>query len=230
MTDRERKEMVWWLDEFSAGDQADKYHELFPEMNDRLWKYAVGVFVWNMEGLIDLTNPYDVSRVRNILKVIGSTPAFNFFDNVFNECPPEIVCEILGLSPKTPREEPPIKFDFTVHPIRSWEEAEAWHEPASWNFLISEEAFKSNDNRFYMDGNGEWYDVPCAPGANFPHDQFGYSLISIEVSPDDEIVSITSQWNKSSPDDGHFLTKEQLQSVLGAKEYDKLFHHRTENQ
>lgn len=199
-------------------------------MNDRLWKYTVGVFVWNMEGLIDLTNPDDVSRVRNILKVIGSTPAFNFFDNVFNECPPEIVCEILGLSPKTPREETPIKFDFTVHPIRSWEEAEAWHEPASWNFLISEEAFKSNDNRFYMDGNGEWYDVPCAPGANFPHDQFGYSLISIEVSPDDEIVSITSQWNKFSPDDGHFLTKEQLQSVLGAKEYDKLFHHRAENQ
>lgn len=168
MTDRERKEMVWWLDEFSAGDQADKYHELFPEMNDRLWKYAVGVFVWNMEGLIDLTNPDDVSRVRNILKEIGSTPAFNFFDNVFNECPPEIVCEILGLSPKTPREETPIKFDFTVHPIRSWEEAEAWHEPASWNFLISEEAFKSNDNRFYMDGNGEWYDVPCAPGGELP--------------------------------------------------------------
>lgn len=159
-------------------------------MNDRLWKYTVGVFVWNMEGLIDLTNPDDVSRVRNILKVIGSTPAFNFFDNVFNECSPEIVCEILGLSPKTPREETPIKFDFTVHPIRSWEEAEAWHEPASWNFLISEEAFKSNDNRFYMGGNGEWYDVPCDPGANFPYDQFGYSLISIEVSPDDEIVSI----------------------------------------
>lgn len=225
--------MVWWLDEFNAGDQADKYLELFPEMNDRLWKYAVGVFVWNMEGLIDLTNPDDVSRVRNILKVIGSTPAFNFFDNVFNECPPEIVCEILGLSPKTPREETPVKFDFTVYPITTWEEAKTWGGmAASWNFVISEEGFNvstQNGNRFYMDGNGEWYDVPCAPGANFPHDQFGYSLISIEVSPDDEIVSITSRWNIFSPDDGHFLTKEQLQSVLGAKEYDKLFHHRTEN-
>lgn len=230
MTDRERKEMVWWLDEFSAGDQADKYHELFPEMNDRLWKYAVGVFVWNMEGLIDLTNPDDVSRVRNILKVIGSTPAFNFFDNVFNECSPEIVCEILGLSPKTPREEPPIKFDFTVHPIRSWEEAEAWHEPASWNFLISEEAFKSNDNRFYMGGNGEWYDVPCDPGANFPYDQFGYSLIAVEVSPANEIVAVTSRWNSFAPEANHFLTEEQLHSILGDTEYAKLFDNKPENQ
>lgn len=226
--------MVWWLDEFCAGDQADKYLELFPEMNDRLWKYAVGVFVWNMEGLIDLTNPEDVSRVRNILKVIGSTPAFDFFDNVFNECPPDIVSEILGLSPKKHREEPPIEFEYKVNPITTWEEAKTWSGmAASWNFVISEQAFKAstqNGNRFYICGNGEWYELPCVSGANFPHDQFGYSLISVEVSPANEIVAVTSRWNSFAPDAGHFLTKEQLQSILGDKEYAKLFDHKSQNQ
>ena len=48
MTEKERKEMEWWLGEFSAEDQAEKYLELFPEMNDRLWKYAVGIHIWAM--------------------------------------------------------------------------------------------------------------------------------------------------------------------------------------
>ena len=225
--------MVWWLDEFCAGDQADKYLELFPEMNDRLWKYAVGVFIWNMEGDIDLTNPDDLSRVRTILKVIGSTPAFDFFDNVFNECPPDIVSEILGLSPKTPREEAPFNFNFTVYPVTTWEKAKTWCSMASWDFVISEEEFKAstqNGNRFYICGNEEWYELPCVPGANFPHDQYGYSLIAIEVTPDDEIVSVTSRWNTFAPDDGHYLSKEQLQSILGAKEYAKLFDNNSENQ
>lgn len=90
------KEMEWWLEEFMAGSQADKYLELFPEMYDRLWKYAVGVHIWIMSGEIDISNPAEVSHVRNILKTIGSTPAFDYFDNVFNECTPKEVWEILG--------------------------------------------------------------------------------------------------------------------------------------
>lgn len=95
MTERERKEMEWWLDELMARSQADKYLELFPEMNDRLWKYAVGVHIWIISGDIDISNPADISRVRNILKTIGSTSAFDYFDNVFNECTPKEVLEIL---------------------------------------------------------------------------------------------------------------------------------------
>lgn len=225
--------MVWWLDEFSAGDQADKYLELFPEMNDRLWKFAVGVHIWNMSGQIDISNPDDVSRVRLILKVLGTTPAFDFFDNVFNECSPDVVCEILGLSSKTPRKEPPLQKDYTVYLINSWEEAKKWVEDVSWCILISEEAFKAytrNGNRFCFCGNGEWWEVPCVPGTNFPYDQYGYSLIAVEISPENEIVSVTSRWNTCAEDvEGHYLTKEQLHELLGEKEYDKLFVQYPEN-
>ena len=96
MTDSDKNEMVWWLDELCAGDQADKYLELFPEMHNRLWKYAVGIHIWNMTGDIDISKQDDVALVRNILKEIGASHAFDYVDNVFNECSPEEVCEILG--------------------------------------------------------------------------------------------------------------------------------------
>lgn len=225
--------MEWWLGEFSAEDQAEKYLELFPEMNDRLWKYAVGIHIWAMEGDINLNNPDDISRVRTILKVIGSTPAFDFFDNVFNECNPDTVCEILGMSPKVPRKEAPLIKDYTVFQIDSWEEAKTWSDIVSWCILISEEAFKMytrNGNRFCFCGNGEYWDTPCEPGINFPYDQYGHSLIAVEISPENEIVSVTSRWNTCAADvKGHYLTPEQLCSLLGDENYAKLFVHKSEN-
>lgn len=88
--------MTWWLDEFCAGDQVDHYVELFPELDSRLAKFAVGIFLWNMKGLIDINNPDDVSKIRLILKVLDQTPGYDFFDNVFNESDPDTVCQIIG--------------------------------------------------------------------------------------------------------------------------------------
>lgn len=228
MTDRERKEMVWWLDEFSAGDQADKYLELFPEMNERLWKYAVGVFIWNMSGEIDISNPDDVSRVRHILRTIGSTPAFYFFDNVFNECSPDVVSEILGIIPKKPRKEPSLLANFQVFAIDSWEKAKHFQDQASWPMIISKEAFNSftaNGDLLCLCGNGEWWEVPCQPGEKFPYDQYGYSLIAVELSSANEIISVSSRWNTFTNDEGHFLTSAQLRKLLGETEFAKLLTH-----
>ena len=38
---------------------------------------------------ISIDNPDNVSRVRMILKVLDSSPAFDFFDQSFNEYSPE---------------------------------------------------------------------------------------------------------------------------------------------
>ena len=94
--------MKWWLDEFCAGNQVDHYVELFPELDSRLAKFAIGIFVWNMTGLIDINNPDDVSKVRLILKVLDQTPGYDFFDNTFNECDPDMVCQLIGMSPVAP--------------------------------------------------------------------------------------------------------------------------------
>ena len=227
MQEKYRKQIQWWLDEFCAGDQVDRYVELFPELDSRLAKFAIGIYVWNMSGYIDINNPDDVSKVRLILKVLDQTPGYDFFDNVFNEADPDTVCQIIGMSPVAPIEEGEVEFDYCVREIKNFEDAHSYFEMVSWCIVISEESFKkytANGNRFYFCGNGEdWCDVPCIPGMSFPHDNYGYSLIAVEVTPENKIASVTSRWNTCAGDTGDFLSPEELQRVLGESNYKKLF-------
>lgn len=220
------KQMRWWFDEFRAGNQVEHYVELFPELNSRLSKFAIGIFLWNMKGLIDITNPDDVGRVRLILKVLDATPGYDFFDNVFNEADPDTVCGIIGMSPVAPVEENGIEFDYSVFELKDYEDAHSFSEAVSWCIVISEESFKeytAEGNRFFFCGNGDWWDVSCVPGASFPHDKYGYSLIAVEVTPENKIASVTSRWNSYANDNGYFLSPEELRSVIGEVNFKKLF-------
>ena len=111
MEEKYRKRMEWWFAEYCAENQVDRYLDIFPELKGRLSKFGIGIFQWNMGREINIGNPDDVSRVRMILKVLDSSPAFDFFDQSFNECNPDVVCEILVMSPKIPRYEQKIKYD-----------------------------------------------------------------------------------------------------------------------
>ncbi|MDE5809007.1 MAG: hypothetical protein K2H59_01840 [Muribaculaceae bacterium] len=226
MEEQYRKEITWRFAELESESEVDNYLALFPELNSRLAKFAIGILKWNLAGLININNPDDVSRVRLILKVLDQTPGFDFFDNTFNEATPETVCEIIGLTHITPVEEPKIELDYNICFIGSYAEARQYLDMTSWCIVISEESFKaytSNGNRFYFCGNGEWRDVPCIPGFGFPHDRFGYSLIAVEISPENEIVSITSRWNTCAGDTGDFITEDKLKSTLGMENFNKLF-------
>lgn len=227
MEERYRKELNWWFAELTMDPevQVERYLTIFPELKSRLSKFGIGILLWNMKGLVDIDNPDDVSRVRLILKVLDQTPGFDFFDNVFNEANPETVCGIIGISPKVPVEESALGFDYTVDSICSYDDARQFQDMTSWCIVISDESFKSqtaNGNRFYFCGNGEWWDTPCIPGATFPHDRYGYSLIAVEVTPDNKIASITSRWNTYSGDSGNFITEDELKMILGDANYDKM--------
>ena len=231
MQEEYRKHITWWLDEFCAGDQVDHYVKLFPDLDSRLAKFAVGIFIWNMKGLIDINNPDDVRKIRSILKVLDQTPGYDFFDNVFNEADPDTVCGIIGLSPITPTQEGEIEFDYRVSLIKNFDDAHSYFEAASWRIVISEESFKEYtaiDNRFYFCSNGDWWDMPCIPGNGFPRDRFGYSLIAVEVSSENKIVSITSRWNTFACDNGNFITEDELKTILGKANYDKMICESTE--
>lgn len=141
MEEQYRKEITWWFAEFGSESEVDNYLALFPELKSRLSKFAIGLLIWNIAGLIDINNPDDVSRVRLILKVLDQTPGFDFFDNTFNECDPETVCEILGMSPMVPIEEPKIKFNYTVDRIENYADARQYLDMTSWCIVISEESF-----------------------------------------------------------------------------------------
>ena len=137
-----------------------------------------------------------------------------------------MVCQLIGMSPVAPIEEGEIEFDYWVSEIKSFEDAHSYFEMVSWCIVISEESFKeytSNGNRFYFCGNGDWWDVPCIPGMGFPHDKYGYSLMAVEITPDNQIASVTSRWNTCAGDTGDFLSPEELRKVLGEENFDKLF-------
>ena len=232
MEEQYRKEIAWWFAELGLESEVDNYLALFPELNNRLSKFAIGILKWEIAGLIDINNPDDVSRVRLILKVLDQTPGFDFFDNTFNDCTPDTVCEIIGMSPMVPSVEEEIEYNYTINYIGSYTEARRYLDMTSWCIVISEESFNAytaNGNRFYFCGNGEWWDVPCIPCMNFPHDRFGYSLIAVEVSPENKIVSITSRWNTCAGDAGDFITEDELKSILGIENYNKLFCNPVEN-
>ena len=232
MEEQYRKEITWWFAELGSESEVGNYLTLFPELNSRLSKFAIGILKWNIARLININNPDDVSRVRLILKVIDQTPGFDFFDNTFNECGPETVCEILGMSPMAPIKEPEIKFNYSVDRIKNYADARQYLDMTSWCIVISEESFNAytaNGNRFYFCGNGEWWDVLCIPGMGFPHDNYGYSLIAVEITPENKIASVTSRWNTCACDTGDFLSSEDLRKALGENNFNKLFNNPVEN-
>ena len=125
-----RSRHKWWFEQYDA-DLMDYYLETFPELKGKLSKFCVGIFQWNLRGEINVRNPDDICRVRMILKVLYSSPAFDFFDQSFNEYSPEVVCEILGMSPKLLKNEPKIKFDYNVTLIKTFEEANEYSDEVS---------------------------------------------------------------------------------------------------
>ena len=221
-----RRYLRWWFDEFMASSQVEHYIALFPELDSRLCKFGIGIYMWNMSGKINIENPDDISRVRIMLKIIDQTPAYDFFDNTFNEAEPETVCQILGLDALTTIEECDIEFEYSVTPLSNFEEAHSYFEMVSWCIVISEESFKAytaNGNRVYICGNGDWWDIPCIPGIGFPRDKYGYSLIAVEITPDNKIVTITSSWNIYEGETGLFISEKELRTILGEENYKKLF-------
>ena len=129
MEEQYRKEITWWFAELGSESEVGNYLTLFPELNSRLAKFAIGILKWNNARLIDINNPDDVSRVRLILKVIVQTPGF----------------------------------------------------------------------------------------------------VAVEVSPENKIVSITSRWNTCAGDTGDFITEDELKSILGMENYNKLLCNPAEN-
>ncbi len=61
------------------------------------------------------------------------------------------------------------------------------------------------------------------PGIGFPHDKYGYSLVAVEVTPENKIASVTSRWNTYAGDTDDFLSEQELKSILGIDNYRRLF-------
>ena len=90
-----RKQIAWWFAELGQESEVEHYVTLFPMLDSRLAKFAVGIMLWNMAGKIDISNPEDVDWISKILNAIAESSKFEDFDETFNELDPESVSHIL---------------------------------------------------------------------------------------------------------------------------------------
>lgn len=47
--------------------------------------------------------------------------------------------------------------------------------------------------------------------------------MAVEITPDNQIASVTSRWNTCAGDTGEFLSSEELWRILGEENFNKLF-------
>lgn len=83
---RSVKEIKWWFAELCHDDDVVRYLKIFPELDSNLSKYAIGILLWEMKGMVNLEDTGDVKMIKFILKVLNDSPmAFALFDNTFCE-------------------------------------------------------------------------------------------------------------------------------------------------
>lgn len=213
-----------------ADEKVKQYLEVFPELDSRLCKFAIGILEWELGDMIELDNFDDICRLRTMLRVLDKTPGYDFFDAEFNGIEdPEVVWNIIGFPTYTevvnPNED--IKFNYTIQHVDNCDVANLFLKagPRGKDTFVDEEtinAYYANGDKLFYCINHDWLQIKCVPGLNFPHDRYGYSLIAVEVTPKGEIASVTSRWNICGGDVGGFLSAEELKEILGDK-YQELF-------
>lgn len=159
-----------------------------------------GLLRWSRDGEIDLDTEKGVARAIALLKVICNSPAFDFYDGDFNgQSFGSVKSSVnIDLDAEEYHSEGPHRY--RIERIASFVQARKYREYApDWCILESEVAYDGhsdygkNSIEFYIRDDME--KIPAFPGKDFPHDEYGLSLIAVITGPDSEIVSVTPRWN-----------------------------------
>lgn len=159
-----------------------------------------GLLRWSRDGEIDLDTEKGVARVIALLKVICNSPAFDFYDGDFNGQSFEAVKNSVNIDLDAEEYHSEDPHRYRIERIASFVQARKYREYApDWCILESEVAYDGhsdygkNSIEFYIRDDME--KIPAFPGKDFPHDEYGLSLIAVITGPDSEIISVTSRWN-----------------------------------
>ena len=159
-----------------------------------------GLLRWSRDGEIDLDTEKGVARAIALLKVICNSPAFDFYDGDFNGQSFEAVKNSVNIDLDAEEYHSEGPHRYRIERIASFVQARKYREYApDWCILESEVAYDGhsdygkNSIEFYIRDDME--KIPAFPGKDFPHDEYGLSLIAVITGPDSEIVSVTPRWN-----------------------------------
>lgn len=159
-----------------------------------------GILRWSRDGEIDLDTEKGVARVVALLKVICNSPAFDFYDGDFNGQSFESVKSSVNIDLEAEEYHSDGPHRYRIERIASFVQARKYRKYApEWCILESEVAYDGHSDygknriEFYIRDDME--KIPAFPGKDFPHDDYGLSLIAVITGPDSEIVSVTPRWN-----------------------------------
>lgn len=159
-----------------------------------------GLLRWSHDGEIDLDTEKGKARVIALLKVICNSPAFDFYDGDFNGQSFEAVKNSVNIDLDAEEYHSEGPHRYRIERIASFVQARKYREYApDWCILESEVAYDGhsdygkNSIEFYIRDDME--KIPAFPGKDFPHDEYGKSLIAVITGPDSEIISVTPRWN-----------------------------------
>ncbi len=159
-----------------------------------------GILRWSRNGEIDLDTDKGVARVVALLKVICNSPAFDFYDGDFNGQSFESVKSSVNIDLDAEEYHSDGPHRYRIERIASFVQARKYRKYApEWCILESEVAYDGHSdygkNRIDFYVRDDMEKIPAFPGKDFPHDEYGLSLIAVITRPDSEIVSVTSRWN-----------------------------------
>ena len=159
-----------------------------------------GILRWSRDGEIDLDTEKGVARVIALLKVICNSPAFDFYDGDFNGLSFESVKSSVNIDLDADEYHSDGPHRYRIERIASFVQARKYRKYApEWCILESEVAYDGHSdygkNRIEFYVRDDMEKIPAFPGKDFPHDDYGLSLIAVITEPDSEIVSVTPRWN-----------------------------------
>lgn len=190
------------------------------DLNYPYGTFRQGIVRWSQEGEIDLKTEKGISQINALLKIICHSPAFDCYDGNFNGLSVNEVTSCLNIDLNAEEYHSDYQHSYRIVQIKTFVQAQEYREYApDWCILQSEFAYDEHagygKNLILFCVRDDMEKIPAFPGKDYPHDEYGYSLIAIIVGPNKEIISITSRWNYGDDENDDFITGEQLTKLLG---------------
>lgn len=110
--------------------------------------------------------------------------------------------------------------EYTVIPMYSFSDTSKYSRYTDWCVTQGNnhyQAYTSDGSQFYFCLKNGFEDVERVKGENCPLDEYGLSMVSVLVRPDNTVKHITTRWNHTygGEDNLRLKTFEQVEEVLG---------------
>lgn len=185
--------------------------------------YGAGIVRWVAEGEMTLEELLPDGRINTLLSYLLYMPVGDDFDSDFNGLSYDGVVDRTGQEFSHNKRKSKSHTDYTIYAIRSYEEAKAFRELCpEWCITVSEQAWRGYTegmgSRFYFAVRADAADTFQVVRSSFPRDDYGLSVLAIQVDDHDRVIEITDRWNSSCDNWRPFFIKHLIGLPLGGNQ------------